>query len=90
MLRRTIVFACFGILTISASTLLMGCNSGMKGAGTEADLVSENSSKKAALPKGTGPLWPLSPGKSWRTLTLRPNKKNVDSEIRVIGPKFCR
>lgn len=75
----------FPVLAVIA-TLLAGCNSSTKDSGQEADLISETPSKKVELPKGSGPLWPLTPGKSWRTLTVRANQKNADSEIRVVGP----
>jgi hypothetical protein len=68
------------------TTPLAGCSSDVKGGGKEADLVSETPTKKQEVPKGSGPLWPLTPGKSWRTLTIRPKQKQIDSEIRVIGP----
>lgn len=73
-------------LVLGAASLLAGCSDDIKGGGKEADLVSETPSRKQILPKGSGPLWPLTPGKSWRTLTLRPGQKQLDSEIRVVGP----
>jgi hypothetical protein len=76
----------FALLSLSLLPLLSGCGNGTKSTGQEIDLISEKPGKKVVLPKGTGPLWPLTPGKSWRTLTVRPGQKNVNSEIRVIGP----
>lgn len=85
MLRNIALSARFFFLALGVVALLAGCDSTSNDNGKEADLVSENPSKKTELPKGSGPLWSLTPGQSWRTLTRRPNQKNVDSEIRVVG-----
>lgn len=86
MLRRAVPCRRIALLSLCFLPLLFGCSDEKKNTGQEADLVSEAPAKKAVLPKGDGPLWPLIPGRSWRTLTARPGQKNVNSEIRVIGP----
>ncbi|MBC7805449.1 MAG: hypothetical protein H7145_04790 [Akkermansiaceae bacterium] len=85
MPRKVFAYTRIYLLTL-LTALVAGCGSEGKGGGKEVDLISEVATKKADLPTGTGPLWPLVAGKSWRTLTIRPNQKNTDSEIRVIGP----
>ncbi|MBC8135355.1 MAG: hypothetical protein H8F28_05630 [Fibrella sp.] len=87
MLRNANRYARIGVLTLAIITTLSGCDNDAKGGsgGKESDFITENPSKKTELPKGTGPLWSLTPGKSWRTITMR-QQKNVDSEIRVVGP----
>ncbi|RYG86030.1 MAG: hypothetical protein EON58_22215, partial [Alphaproteobacteria bacterium] len=67
--------------------LLAGCGKGMENGGQDVDMISERPSKLPDQPKGSGPLWPLTPGKTWRTLTLRPNAANANSEIRVAGTR---
>ncbi len=84
MPRSAFATACLA-LAICSFTALTGCNSGMNDGGQDVDLVAEKPSKEAVVVKGTGPLWPLTPGRSWRTLTMRPDQQNTDSLIRVAG-----
>lgn len=52
--------------------------------GQDMDLVSEKSSEKSPKPSGAGPLWSLTQGKIWNTLTQRP-KGNAQSTVKVDG-----
>lgn len=72
-------------LVLALPVVLTGCARQEGDGGKEADLISESPKKAAELPKGSGPLLPLDTGRSWKTITIRPQQKNVDSEIRVVG-----
>ena len=81
--NRFSAFAAF--LALVGALGVAGCGAPSKDGGQDVDIISEKPSKKAVSP-GSGALWTLSPGKVWRTLTARPNQRNANSEIRVIGP----
>lgn len=74
------------MVVVPLALLPVGCSSGLKGRGQEIDLISETPSHATPRPTGSGPLWPLTPGRAWQTLTLRPDQPNTPSEIRVTGP----
>ena len=82
MSRKRIMPRLAGLCAVSA--LLGGCAGNPQGKGQDKDLVSETSQTKP-VSLGTGVLWPMTPGKIWRTLTLRPKHNNTQSEIRVAG-----
>ncbi|MBC8142616.1 MAG: hypothetical protein H7Y38_14385 [Armatimonadetes bacterium] len=81
MLRNTIVLATLTLLSIFG----VGCGDTPSKQGQDADLVSENPSIKQPKPAGTGFLLPLTPGRTWRTITSRPQQANVGSEMKVMG-----
>ena len=85
MRRSTVAASGLLLAGFALTALLGGCADGVKDSGKEAELISEKPVTAVELPKGAGPLWPLTPGKSWRTLTIRNGKQNTNSEIRVVG-----
>ncbi len=81
MLRNFALISTLALLTILGT----GCSDAPASKGQDVNLVSENPSEKPPKPKGSGSLWPLTPGRTWRTLTVRPNQTNVNSEVKVTG-----
>ena len=77
--------AMLGAFLCAAALLGVGCGMPPSTKGGESNLVSENPTEKLPKPAGTGPLWSLTPGRTWRTLTYRPKQENVQSEIKVTG-----
>jgi len=65
--------------------LPISCGNSQRNTGQDIDYITEGSEQTAKQPEGTGPLWPLSPGHSWRTLTSLSSKDSEDSAIRVEG-----
>ncbi len=85
MRHNTVAASALLLAGFALTALLGGCADDVKDNGKEASLISEKPVTAVELPKGSGPLWPLTPGKTWRTLTIRNGKQNTNSEIRVIG-----
>jgi hypothetical protein len=69
--------------------VLSGCAKTLPGGGPDIGFIDEGKAKDAAKPvqvKGSGPLFPLAPGRTWQFLTVRGKGETFPSEVVVGGP----